>query len=300
MARSVKSQSDRSALLFGVGYTARALAGSLKAAGYQVWGTTRSAEKARTLGEKLGISILPFNGQVSDPLADVMRQATVVVSSIGPSDDGSDPVFSALPKSAADMFANIQWAGYLSATSVYGDRGGQWVFEDEKLYPLTQRGRNRIEAELAWIESGLPVHIFRLAGIYGPNLYGQARNAFARLRNGQARAVVKPGHVVNRIHVNDIATAVMASIDRPDPLRVYNLADGNPAPPQDVLNFAADLIGAARPPEIPHTSSKLSDMARSFYKESKRVDNSRARRELGWVPQFSTYQEGLRQIHETM
>ena len=298
MAASVKSQLDRSALLLGVGYTARALVGPLKSAGYKVAGTTRSAEKARLLGGKLGIPIHPFSGQISDPLRRAMQSANIVISSIGPSDEGDDPVISSLPIPSTDMFPNAEWAGYLSATSVYGDRGGRWVFEDEKLYPATRRGRNRIEAELAWMESGLPVHIFRLAGIYGPDLFGQSRNAFARIKAGKARAVVKSGHVVNRIHVADIASAVMASIDRPNPMRVYNIADGHPAPPQDVLDYAADLIGAPRAPRVDHDDAKLSDMARSFYRETKRVDSGRARTELEWAPKYQTYKEGLRHIHE--
>ena len=299
MAGRVKSQTDRSALLFGVGYSARALIAPLKAKGYRIAGTTRRPDKAKKLAQTLGITMIPFSGEFSGPLSSAMAEATVILSSIGPSDDGLDPVISALPRAAKTMCPNVLWAGYLSATSVYGDRDGGWVFEDEMLYPTTQRGRNRIEAELSWLESGLPVHIFRLAGIYGPDLYGQARNPFARLRSGQARAVIKPGHVVNRIHVADIASAVMASIERPRPLRVYNIADGHPAPPQEVLDYAADLIGAPKAQRIDLGDERISEMARSFYQETKRIDNSRARRELDWAPQFASYKKGMKSIYES-
>jgi len=192
---------------------------------------------------------------------------------------------------------NCHWAAYLSATSVYGDRAGKWAFEDELLYPTTQRGRNRIEAELNWLETEIPVHIFRLAGIYGSNLYGASRNAFDRLRMGRAKAVIKDGHVVNRIHVADIASALMASLDNPDPGRIYNIADGHPEPPQNVLEFAADLIGEPRAPKVHLETAELSPMARSFYAETKRIAITRAQEELGWSPNYPNYREGLTEIY---
>jgi len=147
---------------------------------------------------------------------------------------------------------------YLSATSVYGDRQGQWAFEDELLRPLTRRGKNRANAELQWLETGAAVHIFRLAGIYGPG-----RNGFERLRERKARAVIKAGHVVNRIHLDDIVSALFASIEAPNPLKIYNISDGHPAPPQEVINFTADLIDSPRPPQLNHDTADISDMARS-------------------------------------
>lgn len=161
---------------------------------------------------------------------------------------------------------------------------------------MNKRGVQRIEAELAWLESGAPVHIFRLAGIYGPSRGGVSRHPFTRLRAGTARAVIKPGHVVNRIFVDDIASAVMASIARPDPTRVYNLADDAPAPPQDVINFAAALIGMPQPPQLGYETAEISKMARSFYLETKRVSNQRAKDWLDWSPQYPDYQSGLRAI----
>ncbi|NNE58414.1 MAG: NAD(P)-binding domain-containing protein [Hellea sp.] len=297
MGRTVKSRTENStALLLGLGYTARALVPVLKARGYDIIGTSRSAEKARALSAALGIKIIEFSGFASAALKTAIAKADIIISSAPPADDGRDPVITALPD-IAKIARHCHWAGYLSATSVYGDREGRWAFEDELLFPTTQRGRNRISAELAWLESGLPVHVFRLAGIYGPEILGQSRNAFQRLKTGRVKAVIKPGHLVNRIHVEDIATALTASIDRPDPVQVYNIADGNPAPPQDVLEFAADLIGEARPKRVDYKTANLSAMARSFYSETKRIDISRARSELGWTPQYPTYRDGLCDIY---
>lgn len=289
MPSSVKSQTEKgkvpTALLLGVGYTARAIIPRLKEAGYNVVGTNRSGKT--TIAD---VEMLSFTGLLSESLERVLDQADVIISSIPPTDAGD------LVSKTIAPYTNPKWVGYLSATSVYGNRNGHWVFEDEFLYPTTQRGKNRVEAELDWLETGLPVHVFRLAGIYGPELNGKVRNPFKRIRNGQAKCVIKPGHVVNRIHVEDIAAAIMASIARPDPAQVYNIADGHPAPPQDVLKFAADLLGLNCPPEITHDDASLSDMARSFYTETKRVSIDKAKKDLGWTPKYTNFQLGLRSI----
>jgi len=148
-----------------------------------------------------------------------------------------------------------------------------------------------VAAELDWMESGAPVHIFRLAGIYGPS-----RNPFEKIRAGKARTVVKPGHIVNRIHVADIVSVIMAAIDRPDPVRAFNIADDTPAPPQDVLDFGADLIGADRPPHITLEDAEISSMARSFYKDNKRISNTRAKTTFNWTPQHPDYKSGLKAV----
>ncbi len=298
MAGTVKNQSQHSAdtaLLLGFGYTAKALIAPLRARGFKIIGTVRSQEKIDQLID-LPVQLITFNGNGSKDLEQAIAEADFIISSIPPADDGTDPVIKAYPDLAQRAKA-CRWAAYLSATSVYGDRAGKWAFEDELLYPTTQRGRNRIEAELAWLETSLPVQVFRLAGIYGPRLYDQTRNAFSRLEMGTARSVIKKDHVVNRIHVEDIAGALMASMERPDPGRVYNIADGNPAPPQDVLEFAADLIGETRPDRIELETAELSPMARSFYRETKRIDISRARQELDWTPQYPDYRDGLCEIY---
>ena len=290
MARRIKSQLEKAApktaLLLGAGYCAKAMIAPLLAQGYEVLATTRSPEKAGAL-KSLGVTPLIYNGGLNAAMIESLAAADIILSSIPPADHG-DPFLNSLPRPLLELTAKTSWIGYLSATSVYGDRQGQWAFEDELLRPLTRRGKNRANAEIEWLETQLPVHIFRLAGIYGPG-----RNGFDRLRGGKARAVIKDGHVVNRIHVQDIVAALLASIDRPDPLKIYNLADANPAPPQHVLNFAADLIAAPRPPQLDHDTADISDMARSFYKETKRVDSSRARQDLGWTPKYENYRQGL-------
>jgi nucleoside-diphosphate-sugar epimerase len=198
-----------------------------------------------------------------------------------------------LARHAADLAAaGIAWVGYLSTTGVYGDRQGGWVDEESAREPVSERGRWRVAAEDAWLASGLPVHLFRLPGIYGPG-----RSAFERLREGTAQRVVKPGQIFSRIHVDDIAAALRASIARPAPGRAYNLADDEPAPPQDVVAFAAGLLGVAVPPEVPIEAAGLSPMARSFYAESKRVSNRRMKQELRVTLAYPDYRAGLRAIH---
>jgi len=289
MPRRIKSQLDNragTALLLGAGYCAKAMIEPLLSRGYTVLATTRSPDKAAQL-KTLGVTPIIYNGHINTAMQQSLERADIIISSIPPNDNG-DPFLSELPKTIAELTPSAQWVGYLSATSVYGDRRGQWAFEDELLRPLTRRGKNRAMAELQWLESETPIHVFRLAGIYGPG-----RNGFERLRQGKARAVIKDGHIVNRIHIDDIVTALLSSIDKANPLKIYNLADGNPAPPQDVVNFAADLIGVPRPPQLNHDTANISDMARSFYLETKRIDISRAKNDLGWTPKYENYRQGL-------
>ena len=297
MQRSVKLQSGtKTALLFGAGYCALHLAPQLQSAGYSLFATVRDSQKTAFLRAR-GIEPIKFTGKINPSLRRVLGDAELILSSVPPLRGGVDPILSALPSSPDVLAPQVKWAGYLSATSVYGDRAGQWAFEDELLRPSTARGRARIEAALAWLETGWPVHVFRLAGIYGPKIGGGTsavtRNPLERLQKGKARAVVKPGHIVNRVHVDDICSALMGSLAAPNPMRVYNIADGHPAPPQDVLNFGARLIGAPLPPEVAVSDPRVSDMARSFYKDNKRVDISRARTELGFAPRFESYRKGL-------
>ena len=282
MTSRVKLQSESSrsktALLLGTGYVARAMAPHLQTLGYKVSGTYHRKQYAIK-----DVQMIPFD---SDATVEAFEDSNIVISSIPPS-NGGDPALTALE----DAKCTADWIGYLSATSVYGDRGGQWAFEDEPPNPSLDRGRRRADAEIDWIETGWPVHIFRLAGIYG-----LGRAPFDKIRNGKAKAIIKPGHIVNRIHVDDICSALLASIQAPNPQRIYNVADGNPAPPQDVLDYAASLIDAPKPDRVNLSRADISDMARSFYSESKRIDNSRTRRDLKWSPEHPTYKEGLSAI----
>ena len=206
-----------------------------------------------------------------------------------PPDASGDPVLAR--HRAALAAAPAAWVGYLSTTGVYGDRQGGWVDEDSALAPVNDRSRRRVAAEAAWAATGLPVEVFRLAGIYGPG-----RSAFDRLREGRARRVVKPGQVFSRIHVGDVARTLEAALAKPCPGRICNVADDEPAPPQDVIAFAARLLDLPVPPEVPFDAGELSPMARSFWSESKRVSNRRIREELGVDLAFPDYRGGLRAI----
>lgn len=272
---------SRRVFIFGLGFSGRVIARRLLDAGWQVAGTTRSGEAV----ELPGVTVLPFDRDHPLP-ADALDGVAHLLSSVPP-DRLGDPVIEAVRGHRLD------WAGYLSTTGVYGDHGGGWVDEDTPAAPTLERSRRRIEAETAWRASGLPVHIFRLAGIYGPG-----RSAIDSVRAGTARRIVKPGQVFSRIHVEDIAGAVLASLARPNPGRVYNLCDDDAAPPQEVIAYACTLLGVAPPPEIPWDEAKgsLSAMALSFYADNKRVRNGRMKSELGVTLTYPSYREGLQAI----
>jgi len=277
-------------LSLGHGYSARALARRLLSDGWRVIGTTRSADTARAI-RATGAEALIWPGA---SLAPALAEATHLLVSIGPDADG-DPVLRAARDEIAEAAQGLDWAGYLSTTGVYGDHGGDWVDEDTPLTPTTERGRRRVAAEAAWRtladEAGLPLHIFRLAGIYGPG-----RGPFAKVRAGTARRIIKPGQVFSRIHVSDIAQVLVASIARPNPVRAYNVCDDDPAPPQDVIAYAAELLGLPIPPDTPFEDAEFTPMARSFYAESKRVSNARIKDELGVELIYPSYREGLRAL----
>ncbi|PZX11828.1 nucleoside-diphosphate-sugar epimerase [Palleronia aestuarii] len=274
-------------LSFGHGYSARALARQLLPAGWEITGTTRRAEKAEEIRSE-GVTPLLWPG--TDPAPEIVRATHILVSAAP--DEAGDPVLGACRDALSSAAPHLDWVGYLSTTGVYGDHGGGWIDEETPLAPSTRRGEQRVAAEAAWralaAESGLPLHIFRLAGIYGPG-----RGPFAKVRNGTARRIVKPGQVFSRIHVDDIARVLVASIARPRPGAVYNVCDDDPAPPQDVIAHAADLLGVARPPEVAFEDAEMSPMARSFYAESKRVRNDRLHAELGVTLEYPTYRDGL-------
>ncbi|MGC9446636.1 SDR family oxidoreductase [Cereibacter johrii] len=270
-------------LSLGHGYSAQALAHRLLPQGWTVIGTTRSAAKAADL-EAGGIEPLLWPGDLGPALA----RATHILASAAPGREG-DPF---LATHGAELArARARWAGYLSTTGVYGDHAGGWVDEDTPLTPSTERGQARVGAERQWQALGLPLHIFRLAGIYGPG-----RGPFEKVRDGTARRIVKPGQVFSRIHVADIAQVLEASMQRPDPGAVYNVCDDDPAPPEDVLGYAAELLGLPPPPEVPYDEAEMTPMARSFYAESKRVRNDRIKERLGIALLHPDYRSGLRSL----
>lgn len=274
-------------LSLGHGYCAQALSGPLRAGGWQVIGTTRDPD-ALTRLSSAGIEPVVWLGT---GLEDALARATHLLVSIAPTEAG-DPVLNNLRSQIAAAASHLEWVGYLSTTGVYGDHQGGWVDETTPLTPATQRGAMRVAAEAAWqalaAETGLALHIFRLAGIYGPG-----RGPFAKVRAGTARRIIKPGQVFSRIHVEDIVQTLRASINRPNPGAIYNLCDDDPAPPEDVIAHAAELLGLPLPAAVDFNDADLSPMARSFYAESKRVRNDRIKTELGVKLRYPSYREGL-------
>ena len=268
-------------LSLGHGYSAATLARRLVPQGWHIIGTTRSATRAHAMATA-GVEPLLWPADLRPALA----RASHILISAAP-DAAGDPFLA----TAGDLIraARPGWVGYLSTTGVYGDHQGGWVDENTLLAPGTERGRQRVLAEALWQATGLPVHIFRLAGIYGPG-----RGPFEKVRDGTARRVIKPGQVFSRIHVEDIAGVLETSIHAPVPGgRIYNVCDDDPSPPEDVLGHAAALLGLPPPPEVPYADAEMTPMARSFYAESKRVRNNRIKGELGYRLRFPTYREGL-------
>ncbi len=266
-------------LSLGHGYSASALARQLIAQGWTVIGTTRSPAKAEAL-RATGVEPLVWPAD----LGAALRCATHILASAAP-DAAGDPFLQAVPEIAQSRAA---WVGYLSTTGVYGDHQGAWVDEDTPLTPSSDRGRWRVQAEDQWRATGLPVHIFRLAGIYGPG-----RGPFEKVRDGSARRVIKPRQFFSRCHVDDIAQVLIASMHRPAPGTAYNVCDDNPAPPEDVLSYAARLLDLPEPAAVAFDQAEMSPMARSFYSESKRVRNDRIKTALGVRLLYPTYQKGL-------
>lgn len=277
-------------LSIGHGYSARALARRLLPFGWRVIGTTRSPDRADALRAE-GTEPLIWPGE---GLAAALGQATHLLTSVAPGREG-DPVLATEAAAIAAAAPNLQWVGYLSTVGVYGDHQGGWVDETTPLTPATARGRARVAAEAAWSalarQAGLPLHIFRIAGIYGPG-----RGPFEKVRDGSARRIIKPGQVFSRIHVEDIAQVLAASIARPDPGAIYNLCDDDPAPPEDVLSYAAELLGLPAPPAVAYDAAEMTPMARSFYAESKRVRNDRIKTELGVRLLYPDYRSGLQAL----
>ncbi|MEY5039226.1 MAG: hypothetical protein RL472_2332 [Pseudomonadota bacterium] len=218
-------------------------------------------------------------------LSAALARASHVLAAAAPDAEG-DPFLRMA--GAALRAAHPRWVGYLSTTAVYGDHQGAWVDEATPINPQSLRARQRVQAEEAWLATGLPVHIFRLAGIYGPG-----RGPFEKVRDGSARRIIKPGQVFSRIHVADIAETLLASIRRPNPGTIYNVCDDDPAPAEDVLSHAAHLLGLPEPPAIPYDEAEMTPLARSFYAESKRVRNDRIKAELGVTLRYPDYRAGL-------
>lgn len=280
----------RRLFIFGLGYSGLEIAKLATAEGWSVAGTCTTPDKAARLGRE-GIEVHLFDGTA--PLADEAFGApSHVLCTIAPG-SGGDPAL----RTCRDLLRRTRWLGYLSTTGVYGDQGGGWVDETTPARPTQPRSIERLAAEQAWRdiaeECGATLEILRLPGIYGPG-----RSAIDQVKAGTARRIDKPGQFFSRIHVEDIACAVLAAAGRQGGIELWNVADDLPAPNAEVVAYAFELLGLAVPPAIPweQAAPALSAMARSFYSESRRIRNDRMKRELGVVLKYPTYREGLTAI----
>lgn len=272
-------------LCFGFGFSAQHLARLLGKTQWKITGTSRTDEGVSAMAVH-GIHAIRF-----DALSAIPMDVTHVLSSVPPGVNG-DPVLAAYGVALCLQAAQFKWVAYLSTTGVYGDRAGAVVDETAELTPNTDRGQRRVDAEVAWqAVPHLPLHIFRLPGIYGPG-----RNQLESVREGSARRVIKLGQIFSRIHVDDIAGILAASIAHPNPGRIYNVADDEPCPPQDVVTYAAALLRMKPPPEIAFEQAELSAMARSFYADSKSVSNMRVKQELAYRLKYPNYRVGLQSL----
>ncbi|MGC0053667.1 SDR family oxidoreductase [Brucella pituitosa] len=264
--------------LFGAGYSARAFSRLMTGEAERIDGTTRNEQNFPTL-EKAGIAPIIFDGETASPeLIDRLAKSTHVVISISPRESG-DPSLAIVEEALRRPDNTIRWIGYLSTVGVYGNHDGNWIDETTPCEPSSRRSLERVEAENAWNalseRHGTPVALLRLSGIYGPG-----RNAFINLERGTARRIIKEGQVFNRIHVEDIA-GTLRFLAGTNTGGAFNITDNEPAPPQDVVVYAAELMGVAPPPEVPFEDADMKPMARSFYGENKRVSNQRIK-DLGY------------------
>ncbi len=277
---------------FGYGYTCDFLGRALQQSdpSWQLAGTTRDATKKQVLRSR-GIQAHSFDTEI--PLGDpqeYLRGTTHLLISTPPDQDG-DQVF----RYHAEDLLNIptlEWVGYFSTTGVYGDRDGGWVDETTPLRPSSIRGTRRARAEEQWVnfakDNNLPVHVFRLAGIYGPG-----RSALDSVRAGIARRIIKPGHAFSRVHVDDSVQVLMHSFAKPNPRAVYNVTDDEAAPSHEVIAYACRLLGQAPPPLVRFEEANLAPITLSFYSENKRVKNDKIKQELGVQLKYPDYRSGL-------
>lgn len=279
-------------LCLGYGYTARTFAALKRADGWRIAGTTTSPEKAAVMAQENVEAHLWSDDGFNSAWFD---GATAILISTPPGETGC-PAYKAASKAVAERAKQFHWIGYLSTNGVYGDYGGEWVNEESELRATSPRARRRMEAEKNWLTlaeaHGLPLIVFRLPGIYGPG-----RSALDTVREGKAKRIYKKGQVFSRMHVDDIAAALAASMENPRVHNIYNLADDEPAPPQDVIDYACKLLGAPPPPLVPLEKADLSPMAKSFYADNKRVSNQRLKDALGVNLHYPTYRDGLKAIH---
>lgn len=297
MSKLIASGHEPRLFCFGLGYSAQALAARLMAEGWVVSGTCRDEETRKTLAEA-GIQAYLFDRErpLQDPRG-ILSQATDILSSVPPDADG-DPVLDCHGDSIASL-NGLRWIGYLSTTGVYGDTGGARVNETSPVNPSSARSQRRVRAENQWMNlhwtGQRPVHLFRLAGIYGPG-----RSTLDQVRAGRARRIHRPGHLFSRIHVDDIVTVLRTSMARPLPGAVYNVCDDHPAAPADVVTYACGLLGAEPPPVVDYeeAAKEMTPMALSFWHDNRTVDNNRIKRELEVKLRYPDFRTGLKAVLE--
>lgn len=278
-------------LIFGFGYTARFLSARLTSANFKIIGTTRARKEQFTYHNNLKI--------VNVNSADISRyieEATHILVTIPPSGSMDDVVLHKYGNLIKQHAAHIKWLGYLSSTGVYGDYKGNWVNEESECKPHTPTGIARLKSEESWLsyaqKNHLPLHIFRLSGIYGPN----GRNALQRFIEGKKYSIYKKEQVFCRIHVEDIVSTLLASMSSPKPLSIYNVSDDEPAPTHMVDNYVANLLHRVPLPLIPFSDITLSPMEQEFYSSNRRVSNLKIKKELNIILQYPSFREGLTQI----
>jgi len=284
---------EKKLFCFGYGYTCDYLGHELsEMGGWRVAGSTRDKEKKDELrGRGVEAHIFDQDQPLADP-ALILKDTTHVLISTPP-DDSGDPAFNTHAKDLLARMPNLEWVGYLSTTGVYGDRSGDWVDETSEIRPSTKRGSRRAKAEEQWLSlyknEGVPVHIFRLAGIYGPG-----RSALDSVRAGVARCIHKEGHAFGRIHVEDIVQILLASMASPNPGSIYNVCDSHPAPSHEVILYACELLHRPPPPVVDFEDANLAPITRSFYMDNRRVKNDKIKNELGVTLKYDDFKSGLR------
>ena len=272
-------------LIFGHGYTANAFVDYIRNEDWEIFGTTRNIQTADLLTKK---NVHPIMWSDEPKIKSIIKRSDYILHSIPPTEIG-DPVYKRFSEAIMSRSTDLSWFGYLSTTSVYGNHNGKWVDENTPVNPSSDRGNLRVQAENNWSSiNDLPLHIFRLAGIYGPN-----RNPLDKIRSGKAQSISKPGQFFSRIHVEDIARILKASIEMPNRGSVYNVCDDMPAAPDEVLDYAAKLINYPDLPKVSFEKAQLSPMAKSFYSENKRVKNDLIKSEFKVTLKYPNFESGL-------
>lgn len=279
-------------LIFGFGYTANFLAKKLVTLNFNITGTSRNQELVKHQNDN-SYHLIDFSRV---DIEKSLRAATHILVSTPPSKNLGDPVLANFVDLIKQYASNYEWLGYLSSTGVYGDHQGGWVDELSTPLSLSHQANLRLCAEKAWCSLAknhqLPLHVFRIAGIYGPK-----RNALTRISQGKAHSIYKENHFFSRIHVEDLVTVLMASIQTPKPISIYNVADDEPAPSHVVDAYASFLLDRPAPEKIPFELAVLSPMANEFYTHHRRVSNTKIKHELHIKLKYPTYREGLQNLY---